>query len=91
MRPPYPYLVLQRTMRSAVIVIKPPTINDPTGLRQAKEQFSIQQFVPETTVEALHVAVFPRAPLGNEQRLHGGPVEPLGHFLGHKLCSVVAP
>lgn len=40
-------LEAQRTMRSVVVVIESPTINHPTGLLQAQEQFSVQQLVAQ--------------------------------------------
>ena len=84
-------LVVQGTMRPVVVVIKPPAIDDPPGVFQTEEQLAIQQFVPETAVEALDVAVFPRAALGDKQRLHVGSVQPSSHRAGDKLGTVIAP
>ena len=84
-------LVVQRTMRSVVVVIESPTVNHPAGLLQAQEQFSVQQLVAQLAVEALHVAVLPRTALGDEQRLHVSPIEPRANGLGHELGTVVTP
>ena len=48
-------------MGSAVIVIEPPAIDDPASFRQAQEQLTVQQLVPEAAVETFRVAVLPRA------------------------------
>jgi hypothetical protein len=47
-----------------VIVIESPTVDDPAGVLQADEQFTVQELVPQAAVETLHVAIFPRAPFG---------------------------
>ena len=73
-----------------VIVIESPTVDDPAGVRQAEEQLTVEQFVAQAAVEAFDIAVFPRAPLGDEQRLHAGSLEPPRHRLGYELGAVIA-
>ena len=48
-------------MRSELVVVPPPLLDQHLGLPQRVEDFPIEQLVPELAVEALVVAVFPRA------------------------------
>jgi hypothetical protein len=70
-----------------VIVIESPTIDDPAGVFQAGKQFTIQELITEAAVEALHVAVLPGAPFGNEQGLHARLVQPARHRPSHELWT----
>ena len=48
-------------MRPFCVVVMSPLFDDDFGLLEAIEYFSIEQFVPEFSVKALVVAVFPGA------------------------------
>ena len=48
-------------MRPFCVVVLSPLFDDDFGLLEAIEDFSIEQFVPEFSVKALVVAVFPGA------------------------------
>jgi hypothetical protein len=48
-------------MRSDRVVVVPPTFNDDLGFAQRVEDFTIEQFVARARVEALDIAVLPRA------------------------------
>ena len=47
-------------MRSAAVVVGPPFIDDPAGVRQAPEEVLVQALVPESSVQALDEAVLLR-------------------------------
>ena len=54
-------------MRPVVIVIHLPAIHNTSRLSQAEEQLAVKALVPKLAVEALDVAVLPRAALLDEQ------------------------
>ena len=61
-----------------------------TGIFQAGEQFTVEKLIAKTAVEALYVAILPRASFGNKQRLYACTVQPPCHRPRHKLRSIVA-
>jgi hypothetical protein len=81
---------LQAAMRPPVVVVHPPLVENDPGLRQAQEQLTVEQLVPRSAVEALHVTVLPRACLLDVERAYARPRQPLLDFLGHELWPVVA-
>ena len=44
-----------------MVVALPPLLNDDACFLHGRELFAVQEFVSELTVEALHVAILPRA------------------------------
>ena len=76
-------------MRSDRIVVPPPLLDQYLGLVERRELLACQQLVAELGVEALTVAVLPRAAWLNEERLHADPAEPLAHVSGHELWPIV--
>ena len=72
-----------------MIVIHPPPINNVSRLSKAEEQFTVQALIAELAVEALDVAVLPRAAMLDEQRADSGLLEPLPNGLGGELRPVV--
>jgi hypothetical protein len=46
-------------MRPFCVVVMSPLFDDDFGLLEAIEDFSIEQFIPEFSVKALVIAVFP--------------------------------
>ncbi len=78
-------------MRSDRIVMPSPLLDQHLGLVQRREQFTCQQLVAELGVEALAVAVLPRAARLDEERLHADPAEPLAHVAGNELGPIVRP
>lgn len=56
-----------------------PASNQDFGLPQRVKYFAIEKFVPELAVEALVVAIFPRAARFDVERLHANPAEPVAH------------
>ena len=76
-------------MRPELVVMPPPSFDEHFSLLQCVEDLSIQQLIPELAVEALVVAVLPRAPGFDEERLHIDPAEPFTDHLGGELGPVV--
>jgi len=50
-----------------VIVIQPPPIHNVSRLGQAQEQLAVEAFIPQLAVEALDIAILPRAAWFDEQ------------------------
>jgi hypothetical protein len=67
-----------------------PTLDEHLGLEQGVERLPLQELVSELSVEALHVAVLPRRPRLDVQRLHADPSKPLPYARGGELASIVA-
>jgi hypothetical protein len=81
---------LQAAMRPPVVVVHSPLVENDPSLRQAQEQLTIEQLVPKPAVEALHVAVLPRARLLDGERANARPRQPFLDLLGNELGPVVA-
>jgi hypothetical protein len=81
---------LQAAVRPTVVIVDSPLVENAPRLRQAQEQFSVEQLVAESSVEALHVAVLPRACLLDGERADTCPRQPLPDLLGNELGPVVA-
>ena len=73
------------------VVLPPPVLDNDLGLLQRKEQFPIQQLISELAVEALVVAVLPRAAGFDKERFYPNMCKPLPHGRGCKLGSVIGP
>jgi len=78
-------------MRPPVVVVHPPLVENDPSLRQAQEQLTVEQLVPKPAVEALHVAILPRARFLDVERANARPRQPLLDLLGNELRAVVAP
>src|SRR3954468_13065130 len=76
-------------MRTVAVVVPPPAFDHDLGFRQRVEDLAAEQLVPELAVEALAVAVLPRAAgldvgcRGTDRR------DPGPHGLGDELGPVV--
>ena len=71
-------------MRPFCVVVMSKLLDDDFGLVEAIEDFSIEQFVPEFSIKALIVAVFPRATGLDEQGLAADLFEPVrNNFRSH--------
>ena len=73
------------------IVLAPPLLDQHGRLRQRVEDLPVQQLVPELAVEALVVAVLPRAARLDKERLDAHAPQPPPHELRGELRSVVRP
>src|SRR5262249_28390532 len=67
----------------------PPAFDDDLCLAQSEEDFAVEQFVAQAGVEALDVAVLPRAPSVDVSGLGTDRRDPAVHGLGDELRSVV--
>ncbi len=71
------------------VVIAPPCLDDDLGLGEAVEDLTVEQFISEFRVEALAVAVLPRASRLDERGLRTDGDNPLPHRFGDELRAVV--
>ncbi len=76
-------------MRPFLVVVLAPCFDNDPCLLQAVEDLAVEQFVPELAVEALAVAVLPRAARLNEQRVRADLREPVPDDLGRHLRAIV--
>ena len=58
----------KRTVWSGIVVIIPPVGDNDPGFAQGVNKFPIQAFLPETAIEALHIAILPWAAGINVER-----------------------
>ena len=56
-----------------------------------REDFDVQQLIPELRVQALAVAVLPWAARLDVERLHADPAKPLAHISGDEFGPVIGP
>jgi hypothetical protein len=77
-------------MRPPVVVVHPPLVENDPSFRQAQEQLPVKQLISKPAVEALHIAVLPRARLLNVERADTRPRQPFLDFLGNELGPVIA-
>jgi len=68
-----------------------PGLNQHLGLSEAGEDFAVEQFVAERSVEALVVTVLPRRARRDVERLHADLGEPDLHGGGNEPGAVVRP
>jgi hypothetical protein len=64
------------------IVLDPPLLDDYLRLLQGIKDFSIQAFIPQLSVEALAVAVLPRASAFDVKGSRPELTQPLAQLLG---------
>ncbi len=79
--------VPQRAVRPVLVVILTPLPGQPLGCRQALKLLHRQKLVTEPTVEALGIAVLPRAARLNVKRFDVDLSKPSSDRLGHKRCG----
>src|SRR3982751_1649496 len=80
----------QGRVRSNPVGMIAPSPDHDLSLFEAGEDLPLQARVPEFPIEALAVAVLPRAAWGNVQGLRSKPGQPLAQSLGDHLGAVVA-
>jgi hypothetical protein len=79
-------------MRPDLIVVPSPLLDEHLGLVQRRELFSRQQLVAQLGVEALAVAVLPRAARLDEECLDVDPAEPSRTFgAANRLSDRICP
>src|SRR5215475_12823426 len=84
-------LVSERCVRPDHVVVPPPALDDDLGLAESVEDFAVEQLVAQASVEALDVAVLPRATPFDVSGLGTDNRDPFLHGLGDELRSVVGP
>ena len=80
---------LRATMRPLVVVVYLPLVENHAGIGQAQEQHSVEQLIAKPTVEALDVAVLPRARILDGERADARPRQSRLDLIGNELRSVV--
>ena len=78
-------------MRSDLVVVSSPSLDQHFRLLQRVKDFRVEQLVSEPAVEGLVVAILPRNAGLDEQRLHPDAPEPLPDGPGRELRAVVRP
>ena len=76
-------------MSIASHVFPTPDLRQHLCLLQRRENLPVEEFVPEFAVEAFDVAVLPRTPRLDEQRLDSQPREPFPDGFGGELGPVI--
>ena len=76
-------------MRAFVIVVAAPIFNDDLSLVQRLEDFSVQKLITQAGVEALDVAIFPRAARFDVSRLRAHGCDPASDSLSDELRTIV--
>src|SRR5215210_1342013 len=84
-------LVAQRGVRACGIVVASPIFNHDLGLLERVEDLTFEQFIAELRVEALAVAILPRAAWLDVSRLGPHSRDPLPHGFGHEFAAVIGP
>jgi hypothetical protein len=73
------------------VVVASPALDDDLGLAQSVEDLAVEQLIAKAGVEALDVAVLPRAASLDVSGLGTDSRDPFLHGLGDELRSVVGP
>ena len=76
-------------MRPDSIVVASPSFDEHLRLAERREDFAVEQLVPELRIQALAVAVFPWAARLDVERLHADAAEPFAHRYGGELRAIV--
>lgn len=71
-----------------VIMFAPPSGGDP-HLLEAVKDFAVEQFVAQASIEALNIAVLPRAAWFDLEGGAAEPAKPFPHRVGEDLGTVV--
>lgn len=67
----------------------PPAFDNDPGFAQSVEDLAIKQFVPKAGIEALHIAVLPRATRLDVRRLGARSGDPFLKHPGHELGTII--
>lgn len=78
-------------MRTVRVVALAPPFHDHPRLVQRREEFAVEQFIPQFSVEGLDMAILPRTPGLDTQRHDGEPRVPLSKHPGNTLWPVIRP
>ena len=83
------WAVAQSTVRAFGIVMLPPLFDQDLCLPQAVEDFSVEQFIPHSRVEAFAISVLPRRSWLDVGRLCADGRNPVPDGLGYELRAIV--
>jgi hypothetical protein len=78
-------------VRPQSVVVPPPAFDHDLRLFQRIEDFAIEQFVPESGIEALDEPVLPRTAWSDVSCLRSNSGDPLLDGFGDELCAIVRP
>ena len=78
-------------MRPDGIVVASPVLDQHLRLAERREDLAVQELISELRVQALVVAVLPRASRFDVERLDADPTELASYVSGDELGSVVGP
>ena len=76
-------------MRPNGVIVTSPALDDDLGFTQRIEDLTIEQFIPQASIEAFDVAVLPRAAWFDVSALGTHSGDPVLHRLGHELRAIV--
>jgi len=76
-------------VRALGVAVASPCLDDDLGFGEAVEDLAVEQFVTKLRVEALAIAVLPRASRFDERGLCADSDDPLAHRLGDELRTIV--
>jgi len=71
------------------VVLPPPSLDQHLRLLEREEDLPVEQLIPQLAVEALHIAVLPRAPRLDEEGLCTDSLQPAPDHLRSELRTVV--
>ena len=76
-------------MRSDGIVVPSPVLDQHFRLSKCREDFAVQEFVPQFRVQAFAIAILPRTSRFDVKRFDADPAEPFSHVDCDELWAVV--
>ncbi len=82
--------VTQSTVGPFRVVVFPPSFDDDLGFSERVEDFTVQQLVSEPGVEALYIAVLPRASRLDIGGLGANGCNPIPNRLSDELGAIIA-
>src|SRR5215467_11815980 len=82
---------MHKVVRPDRVVVASPALDDDLGLAQGVEDLAVEQLIAKAGVEALDVAVLPRAAPLDVSGFGTDSRDPLLRGLGYELRSVVGP
>ena len=83
------WAVAQGTMWSFGVVVLPPLFNQHLGFTKRAEDFSVEQFIPHSCVEAFAISVLPRRSRLDVGRLGADGCDPVSDGLGNEFRTIV--
>ncbi len=82
------WAVAQSTVGAFGVVVFPPLFDQDLGFSQTVEDFTVQELIPESGVEAFAVSVLPGRAWFDVSRLRADGFNPILHGLSNELRTV---